>query len=124
MFLGARFGDVVWLSGGYFGCRNALEFCIDEFVGKDVTGGAVGRTGAICREGVNRGVCLSFVSAGVSEGDGRHTCNRIDMCGGQRKDGRTLLWLYLPYSYLHRPLAAMLLKRTPLLSGCTRVLRD
>jgi len=71
------------------------------------------------------GVCLSFVSAGVSKGNGRHTCNSMDMCGGQWKDRRTLLWLYLPDPYLYRSLAAILLmKRTSLLSRCARVLRD
>jgi len=52
---------VVWLSGGYFGCRNALEFWIDEFVGKVVgKRERVGRMGAICPEGVSGGG-LSFL---------------------------------------------------------------
>jgi len=55
MFLGTRcgFGDVLWIPGGHFCCRNALDFWIDAFVGKAVREARVSLT----HEGYMSGGC-------------------------------------------------------------------
>jgi len=88
------------LSGKHFGRRNALEFWIGASAGRKARKleGERERLGcmkAIWLDRMNSGVCLSFVSTGVSKGKRTHTCNIMGMSGDPWEDRRTLLWLYL-----------------------------
>jgi len=72
------FGNALWFSGGYFGCRNALEFRIDMAARKaERKSGTLQREcervrhmNAICPEAMGSGSLFFLRQPGSGEGEG------------------------------------------------------